>query len=633
METSSDKSTSKMPRPNSRIFGSLAFPVFFWHTHRFRSIAIFVALGIVVSSVHFQNHSRKYFDVIVIGSGLAGLTTALTVLERGGKVAILEKQHTLGGNSNRASSGINACCRDQNNDTLALFRQDTTISAGKAARPDLIEVLTSNSAAAVSFLQQQGVDLSLLAQLGGHSVPRTHRPRDGMVGAEIIDRLGLNLGKYSNQVKIFTDARVTQILDSNGNVEGIEYIHNGRKRSLYTSTIVLATGGFASDRSPKSLLAIHRPELLGFPATAGDFSTGDGIKLVEKLHPNLIDMEYIQLHPTGFVDPNDPTNPTKILAAEVTRGVGGILLNETGDRFCNELGLRSYVTSQMLNHDLQYKNTGTWVDRNPPPHFALILGSEAAEAAEKHIRFYVLKGLLKKVQGVHALAAWLNVPTDKLIETFSQYRKDAATGQDAFGKTSFRGLPSINLETETFYSGKVTPVLHYCMGGLAIDTHGRVLKKNGAVIPGLYAAGEVSGGVHGENRLGGNSLLECTVFGRIVGQNVPLRKPFSVKKSFSIVAAWKGFAEKELRTVPLSELSKHNNPQDCWVAIRGVVYDLTSFAKEHPAGRGPIHMYAGKDATETFDSIHNARVLERFKGTKQIVGKLLESNGDQSMVA
>jgi predicted heme/steroid binding protein len=287
----------------------------------------------------------------------------------------------------------------------------------------------------------------------------------------------------------------------------------------------------------------------------------------------------------------------------------------------------------MLNHDLQYKNTGTWVEQKHPPYFALILASKAAEEASKHVRFYVVKGLLTELQGVHALATWLNVPTDKLVQTFAQYQRDATTGQDAFGKTSFRGLPSINLETETFYAGKVTPVLHYCMGGLAIDTHGRVLKNNGAAIPGLYAAGEVSGGVHGQNRLGGNSLLECTVFGRIVGQNVPLTKSSSMKKSFSIIAAWKGFTQKKLSLVTLSELSKHNKPDDCWVAIRGVVYDLTSFAKEHPAGKGPIHFYAGKDATETFDSIHNPRVLERFKGAKAIVGKLLESSGVEDTIA
>merc|ERR1712232_1056300 len=104
------------------------------------------------------------------------------------------------------------------------------------------------------------------------------------------------------------------------------------------------------------------------------------------------------------------------------------------------------------------------------------------------------------------------------------YQNAASKGYDEFGKTSFRGVPDTDLETETFYVGIVTPVLHYCMGGIKIDNEGNVIKEDGSIIKGLHAAGEVTGGVHGNNRLGGNSLLECTVFGTIVGEKIPVKK-------------------------------------------------------------------------------------------------------------
>merc|ERR1712165_216345 len=146
------------------------------------------------------------------------------------------------------------------------------------------------------------------------------------------------------------------------------------------------------------------------------------------------------------------------------------------------------------------------------------------------------------------------------------------------GKNSFQGLPSSDFEREIFYAGRVTPVLHYCMGGITIDSQGNVLDEDKNIIKGLYAAGEVTGGVHGNNRLGGNSLLECTVYGTIVGKRVPV-----VEKKRIITTEVKSTASRELRDISMNELSQHNTEDDCWVAIFGNVYDLTSFAEEHPA--------------------------------------------------
>jgi flavocytochrome c len=581
--------------------------------------------------LHLQNidsntGSSSEPDAIVVGTGLAGLAATLNILDRGGKVILIEKEHLLGGNSNKASSGINACCpnKDTLSDTIESFMSDTIRSAGEAARPDLIKVLVENSASAVNWLKERvGVDLSLVAQLGGHQNKRTHRPSNGMVGAEIIYGMQKAVKEYvkSGAVEILLDTQVTKLLsDDDGRVLGVEvkYLtdHNLDNRSthLRAPNVVLATGGFAADRSENSYLSQYRPELLKMPATAGHFSTGDGIGIARKVGAGLVDMEKVQIHPTGWVDPRDPTNPNKILAAELMRGIGGILINKSGQRFCNELGTRAYVTDMMLSHDLKYAQTKQWSLSNEIPTFSLVLSSSAADDGKKHVDHYTHKGLLTRIEGIADLAEWMGVNEKTLRHTFSLYQKDAVKGEDQWGKTSFRGAPQNDLDKEIFFAGTVTPVLHYCMGGITIDTEGNVLNEEGVIIQGLHAAGEVSGGVHGDNRLGGNSLLECTVFGTIVGKKIPIKS--SMKKmqhqAVSVSAIKKQETRKEDKITP-KELAQHNSPEDCWVAIHGKVYDLSAFAEEHPAGAESIHKLAGMDGTEEFQAIHNIDLLNDFE--------------------
>ena len=572
-------------------------------------------------------------DAIVIGSGLAGLAASLNILDRGGTVVIMEKEHLLGGNSNKASSGINGCCpnNDAYNDTLEAFRNDTIRSAGEVADLDLINVLISKSEQAVLWLKNRAhVDLSLLAQLGGHSAKRTHRPSNGMAGAEIIYHLQKEVRSYekTGRLKIMVDTKVKELLteDDGGKVVGVscENTKDGTVQEVRADNVILATGGFASDRSSGSYLDKYRPELMSFPATAGAFSTGDGIGLATSLGAAIRDMDKVQIHPTGWVDPTDPTNPTKILAAELMRGVGGVLIDESGKRFCNELGTRAYVTNQMLKHDDEFAKTGTWNRSTEVPTFFLVLSSSAAADAQKHVDLYTHKGLLTRVEGVAALAKHMGMNSKTITTTLTEYQSAASVGVDSFGKTSFRGVPADDLDTEVFFVGKVSPVLHYCMGGIKIDTEGNVIKEDGTTIKGLHAAGEVTGGVHGNNRLGGNSLLECTVFGSLVGQKIPIKPEGTYRlvigketdKGPSKASKSSGKA-KELPKINLDELAKHNTEDDLWVALHGVVYDFTEFAHEHPAGFESIFELAGTDGTETFDAVHNLGMLDDFEEDKR----------------
>lgn len=168
-------------------------------------------------------------------------------------------------------------------------------------------------------------------------------------------------------------------------------------------------------------------------------------------------------------------------------------------------------------------------------------------------------------------------------------------------------------------------VLHYCMGGIRIDKEGNVLNENDEVIPGLHAAGEVTGGVHGQNRLGGNSLLECTVFGTIVGQKIPVKSsPSSPSVSNTRLQALEA-KQVELPTMTLEELAEHNTKEDLWVAVHGIVYDFTDFADEHPAGAQSIIDLAGTDGTAAFAAVHNMNLLEDFEEDKK---GILSSNVD-----
>jgi flavocytochrome c len=575
-------------------------------------------------------------DAIVVGSGLAGLAASLNILDRGGTVVIIEKEHLLGGNSNKASSGINGCCpqNDTYNDSLEAFRNDTIRSAGELADLSLIEVLVSKSEQAVLWLKERAnVDLSLLSQLGGHAHKRTHRPSNGMAGAEIIYHLQKEVRAFekTGRVKILVDTRVTELLteqQENGRdrVVGVrcESTKDGTVQETLADNVMLATGGFASDRSSGSYLDQHRPELMSFPATAGGFSTGDGITLATTLGAATRDMDKVQIHPTGWVDPKDPTNPSKVLAAELMRGVGGILINQSGERFCNELGTRAYVTNQMLNHDDEYASTGSWNRSKEVPTFFLVLSSSAAADGKKHVDLYTHKGLLTEVHGVDALSRHMNLDKKTLTRTLQSYQAAAVSGTDNFGKSSFRGVPADDLDNEVFFVGVVTPVLHYCMGGIKIDTEGSVIREDGTTIEGLHAAGEVSGGVHGKNRLGGNSLLECTVFGTIVGQKLPLKQGGTYRIAIGDgkdkgppVTTEAAAKPAQLPKLTIDELAGHKTKDDIWVAIHGFVYDFTEFAHEHPGGFESIFELAGKDGSDAFDAVHNLGMLEDFEDDKR----------------
>ncbi|CAG8567355.1 12120_t:CDS:2 [Ambispora gerdemannii] len=600
-------------------------------------------------------------QIIVVGGGLSGLSAAHTVLEHGGNVLVLDKNSFFGGNSTKATSGINgALTRTQIaqgiKDSVETFAADTTKSARNLARPDLIKVLTGNSASAVEWLQDKfKLDLSLVSRLGGHSHPRTHRGKEMFPGMTITYALMELLEELSkkepNRVRIVMKARATRLIKESDAVVGVEYEKDGKKFIEY-GPVILATGGYAADFTENSLLKKYRPDIYDLPTTNGDHCTGDGHKMILAIGGKGIDLEKVQVHPTGLVDPKEPDAKIKFLAAEALRGVGGILLNAEGKRFCDELGHRDYVTGEI------------WKTKTP---VRLVLNSKASKEIEWHCKHYVGRGLMRKFNSGDELAKEIGISPAQLKATFDDYN-DIAEGRkkDPYGKKFFHN-PPFTLK-DTFNVAIMSPVLHYTMGGVEINADAEVKSVENNVIPGLYATGELAGGVHGANRLGGSSLLGCVVYGRVAGDTASRYlfqhlssietanrrldqishqlgtydtrisvDPSSQKVNVEISWAQKGAAStapeptraastpapspappvkkeesKELKAYTLADVSKHNKDSDCWVVVNGQVLDVTKFLPDHPGGKKAILLYAGRDASEEFNMLHKRDVVDKY---------------------
>ncbi|KAH9163929.1 Flavocytochrome c [Lactarius sanguifluus] len=566
-------------------------------------------------------------QVIVVGGGLAGLSAAHTLLERGANVLLIDKQGFMGGNSTKATSGINGAGTQTQHDhgitdSAKIFFEDTKRSARDLARDDLIRVLTGRSGDAVNWLQDKfALDLSKVSRLGGHSQPRTHRGGAQFPGMVItyaqLERLEDLSVSIPDRVKILKKTRVTKLIkDQSGTVTGVEYIQNGKTSSAF-GPVILATGGYAADFTDDSLLRKYRPELWDLPTTNGEHSTGDGHKIAISAGASAVDMEKVQVHPTGLVDPKEPNAKVKFLAAEALRGVGGLLLDNEGQRFVDELQHRDFVTGKM------------WENGKYP--IRLILNGKSSKEIEWHCKHYVGRGLMKKFDSGDALAKEFGLPPAVLKKTFDDYNLAAKTKKDKFAKKFFSDDNwTLN---DTFNVAVMTPVLHYTMGGLEIDPEGRVLADGGAPLPGLFAAGEVAGGVHGANRLGGSSLLGCVVFGRVAGDAAAAYLLQNIGDVSSRAAARVAGVAAQLGAEPetakassgaaasppsasgsytIDEVAKHNKKDDIWVVVDGQVLDVTKFLPDHPGGEKAILLYAGRDATEEFNMLHDPKVIPRY---------------------
>jgi len=383
-------------------------------------------------------------------------------------------------------------------------------------------------------------------------------------------------------VEIRTGVVMKELMMSEGRVSGVKIAPSagGDVEEIAADSVVLCTGGFACDGGAQGLMSEWRPDLMGVATTCGSFSTGDGMKAASSIGANLVDMEKVQLHPTGFIDPANPTAHTKYLGPEALRGSGGILLNQKGERFIDELNLRSVVSQAILGNCENYPLP----DGSQGPPFAwCLLNADAQKLfGPPQLKFYRdQQGLFQNAENIAEIASIIGCDEESVRSTLVAY--GAAADTTYCSKTDKSVFPCKICDADTgFVIARVTPVIHYCMGGVQINAAGEAQQQamgsfsKKSSLPGLYAAGEVTGGVHGENRLGGNSLLDCVVFGRIAGQRAALIKTPGECMNTS---DWKPVVLREARdTGPNTAMYRFNlfgsqqstgAPLGGYIAIRG----------------------------------------------------------------
>jgi flavocytochrome c len=465
-------------------------------------------------------------SAIVVGGGLAGLSAAHTLLQGGAHVTLLERNAFLGGNSTKATSGINgAPSRTQAKQGVVddMFLEDMVRSAhGQKTGPmppsyPIADMFVKNSSDAIDWLQDDfGLALDVVSRMGGHSNQRTHRTKSGgkFPGMEITSALMKRYEQMADKSDGTCDLLINGILkgllqDANGRVCGVKYLNADEELvEIHADSVVLATGGYGAGGVVKdSLLHQTRPDLCHLPTTNGDHSQGEGIKVGLDVGAKAIGLMHVQVHPTGLVNPGDPDNSTKLLAAEALRGEGGLIIDCEGRRFCNDIGKRDYVTGSMWSH-------------NKAP-YRLLLNAKASSQMQWHCDHYKSRRVMKRFDDAAGVAKEMGIDVNVLKETLDKYNADAAKGdghEDEFGKVYYHNAP-FEMD-EHYYLAQVTPVVHYTMGGLAISSKTECVDEaTSCAIPGLYACGEVTGGVHGRNRLGGSGLAEAVILGRVAGQS------------------------------------------------------------------------------------------------------------------
>lgn len=440
------------------------------------------------------------YDVVIIGSGSAGLVSAVQAHELGLKPVILEKMPKIGGNTTRASSGMNAAetqvqLAHHVVDSFGAFYHETLVGGGRKNNPDLLEYFATHGALAIDWLAAHGINLDALTITGGMTVPRTHRPSSlAPVGGFLVTELLKQVAAAN--IPLFTGVTVQRLRETNDRVDGVTVaLSDGQQREIAAGSVVLATGGFGANRA---LITKYRPDLAGYQTTNQPGTTGDGLSLAAAVGAELVDMTEIQVHPTVQQDTDHA-----YLIGEAVRGEGAILVDHAGHRFVNELDTRKNVTAA--------------IDGLTTRHAWLVFDQVVREQVPA-VAFYDHVGLVESGTTLADLATQMGVPAATLTTTVDDWNQAVAAQTDAaFGRTT--GMQR-SLSTGPFYAIHIAPAVHYTMGGVRTNSLTQVLTPAERPIAGLFAAGEVVGGLHGNNRIGGNSIAETVIFGRQAGQQV-----------------------------------------------------------------------------------------------------------------
>lgn len=446
----------------------------------------------------------KSADVIVIGSGGAGFAAATTAIEEGSTVIIIEKAEYIGGNTVRAGGTLNAVDPERQSkigivDSVDNFYQNIMDAGDQKSDPILARVLAEEAMSARQWLEDHGTEWSetIYLTIGG-LFTRSMDVKDKNSYQGLIEPLFAAVTEKGGEIVLNCYAE-SLITDESGAVIGV-YARDTRNNQIYrfeaAKGVIVATGGYSANR--EMVQTYHN--VSGLPTSNAPTSTGDGILMGLEAGAALEGMEYIQIHPHG----NPSTGMLQShFAGDVTNA---IYVNKNGRRFVNEQGRRDDISNATIAQpdQIMYSVYDAACDVYP--------GVPEYDGMDELIE----RGYVFRADTIAELAELAGIDPDGLETEIKQYNELVKQGSDSeFGKSSIEK----EIGLAPFYAVPLAPTLHHTMGGLKIDAGAHVLNRNGEPIKGLYAAGEVTGGIHGTNRIGGNALADCFVFGRIAGAN------------------------------------------------------------------------------------------------------------------
>ena len=447
------------------------------------------------------------YDVVVIGAGGAGFSAAITARNAGANVVLLEKMPAVGGNSLISGAEMNVAKNwvqpklGINDDSPELHAQDTFKGGDGKGDMKVINVMTHQALDAAKWCRDYlGVRFEddNLFFFGGHSRKRALIPV-GHTGTEFIAKFQAKADELG--IPVITNMKAEELIkNKDGRVVGVKATMDGSEYTFNAKGgVVLATGGFGAN---PEMVKKYNPKIdERFKTTDAPGTTGEALYMAERAGAQLVNMGYIQTYPIC-----DPISGAIELIADA-RFDGAIMLNQEGKRFVEELQRRDVLSEAILNQTGQY----CWVLWND--NIGKISNTVKAHANEYEA--FTKQGIMTTCDDLKCIADFTKIPFDQLQKTVKRVSDMAGKGND---KDFNHRAGLMDMQQGKYYVIKAVPSTHHTMGGVRINEKAEALTAEGKVIPGLWAAGEVTGVTHGTNRLGGNAYTDIIVFGRIAGE-------------------------------------------------------------------------------------------------------------------
>ena len=445
-------------------------------------------------------------EVAIIGGGGAGLAAAVSAHQNGAKVLLVEKMPNVGGNTIISGSAFNAVDPKRQSaqgieDSVEKHFQQTYEGGDKQGDPELVRVLVENAYPTIEWLESLGMKFTdKVFTVLGALWPRSHKPVEPL-GTGYVNTFMNYINEHKDDITVLTEVEAKELLvNADGAVTG--FLAEGKNGKITVNAkngVIVATGGFGANVEMRDQYNTIWPKLTNIKTTNHRGATGDGIIMAEKVNASIVQMENIQLLPMG-----DPV--TGSLSGNIEQGVENrIFVNAEGNRFVDEGARRDVMTKALM----EQTDSMMWVivDQHSYPT------GDTVNNFNETIDSLVKEGRAYKADTLEDLAKQIGVEPENLVKDVEAFNASVDGAEDEFGRTLFMD----KLDTAPFYAGKRVPTVHHTMGGIKITPETRVVDQNGEIIKGLFAAGEVTGGIHGANRLGGNALADVHTFGRIAG--------------------------------------------------------------------------------------------------------------------